>query len=129
MAEADGSTPTGAAPASPPAGDADALGEATGSDAPDSVEAILQLTSAATGLDKGKTKIAQMQEQRRVLNAEKQALTRTIKNEARKRQRLLAKSSKLSVPDLVQTLYIRQQRAKATAARRAEAAGTAAPTP
>ena len=70
-------------------------------------------------MDRGQTEISRLQEQRRALANEKRALTRQLKNESRKRARLLQKSSKLSVPDLVQSLYIRQARA-AERERRAE---------
>ena len=100
--------------------DADADAAAAGDDPAAATAAILRLTAAAQGLDTGKTKIATLQAQRQALNAEKNQITRNIKNEARKRKRLLERSAKLSVPDLVQTLYIRQQRAEALRARRAE---------
>ena len=135
MAEADASAPAGGSTDDFHADDAAALAAgaagaaAAGTDAApaDPTEAILRLTAAAQGLDTGKTKIASLQEQRKALTTEKNSLTRVIKNETRKRKRLLDKSAKLSVPDLVQTLYIRQQRAAAAAARRAEAAASAVP--
>ena len=134
MAEADAGAPVGGATEDYHADDAAALAAgaagaaAAGSAAApaDPTEAILRLTAAAQGLDTGKTKIASLQEQRKALNDQKNTITRTIKNEARKRKRLLDRSAKLSVPDLVQTLYIRQQRAAAAAARRAEASAAAA---
>ena len=68
------------------------------------------MVGQARGMDRGQTEISRLQEQRRALANEKRALTRQLKNESRKRARLLQKSSKLSVPDLVQSLYIRQSR-------------------
>ena len=74
-------------------------------------------------MDRGQTEMSRLQERRRVWANEKRALTRQLKNESRKRARLLQKSSKLSVPDLVQSLYIRQARA-AERERRAEERAT-----
>ena len=106
--------PAAAAAAPPPAGAADAP-----ADGEDATDVILQMVAQARGMDRGQTEISRLQEQRRALANEKRALTRQLKNESRKRARLLQKSSKLSVPDLVQSLYIRQSRA-AERERRAE---------
>ena len=103
-----------AAAAPPAAGAADAP-----ADGEDATDVILQMVAQARGMDRGQTEISRLQEQRRALANEKRALTRQLKNESRKRARLLQKSSKLSVPDLVQSLYIRQARA-AERERRAE---------
>ena len=106
--------PAAAAAAPPAAGAADAP-----ADGEDATDVILQMVAQARGMDRGQTEISRLQEQRRALANEKRALTRQLKNESRKRARLLQKSSKLSVPDLVQSLYIRQSRA-AERERRAE---------
>ena len=106
--------PAAAAAAPPAAGAADAP-----ADGEDATDVILQMVAQARGMDRGQTEISRLQEQRRALANEKRALTRQLKNESRKRARLLQKSSKLSVPDLVQSLYIRQSRA-AQRERRAE---------
>ena len=106
--------PAAAAAAPPAAGAADAP-----ADGEDATDVILQMVAQARGMDRGQTEISRLQEQRRALANEKRALTRQLKNESRKRARLLQKSSKLSVPDLVQSLYIRQARA-AERERRAE---------
>ena len=106
--------PAAAAAAPPAAGAADAP-----ADGEDATDVILQMVAQARGMDRGQTEISRLQEQRRALANEKRALTRQLKNESRKRARLLQKSSKLSVPDLVQSLYIRQSRA-AVRERRAE---------
>ena len=106
--------PAAAAAAPPAAGAADAP-----ADGEDATDVILQMVAQARGMDRGQTEISRLQEQRRALANEKRALTRQLKNESRKRARLLQKSSKLSVPDLVQSLYIRQSRA-ADRERRAE---------
>ena len=106
--------PAAAATAPPAAGAADAP-----ADGEDATDVILQMVAQARGMDRGQTEISRLQEQRRALANEKRALTRQLKNESRKRARLLQKSSKLSVPDLVQSLYIRQARA-AERERRAE---------
>ena len=106
--------PAAAAAAPPAAGAADAP-----ADGEDATDVILQMVAQARGMDRGQTEISRLQEQRRALANEKRALTRQLKDESRKRARLLQKSSKLSVPDLVQSLYIRQARA-AERERRAE---------
>jgi len=106
--------PAAAAAAPPAAGAADAP-----ADGEDATDVILQMVAQARGMDRGQTEISRLQEQRRALANEKRALTRQLKNESRKRARLVQKSSKLSVPDLVQSLYIRQSRA-AERERRAE---------
>jgi len=106
--------PAAAAAAPPAAGAADAP-----ADGEDATDVILQMVAQARGMDRGQTEISRLQEQRRALANEKRALTRQLKNESRKRARLVQKSSKLSVPDLVQSLYIRQSRA-ADRERRAE---------
>ena len=69
------------------------------------------MVGQARGMDRGQTEMSRLQERRRGWANEKRALTRQLKNESRKRARLLQKKSKLSVPDLVQSLYIRQARA------------------
>jgi hypothetical protein len=46
------------------------------------------------------------------LAGQKRQLTKALRNETRKRTRLIQRSSKLTVPDLVQSLYIRQARAQ-----------------
>ncbi len=106
--------PAAAAAAPPAAGAAEAP-----ADGEDATDVILQMVAQARGMDRGQTEISRLQEQRRALANEKRALTRQLKNESRKRARLVQKSSKLSVPDLVQSLYIRQSRA-AERERRAE---------
>jgi hypothetical protein len=86
-------------------------------DAPDpearnETDMILDMVQQARGIDQGKGEIARLQEQRRVLAVQKRLLTHQLRNETRKRTRLIQRSSKLSVPDLVQSLYIRQARAQ-----------------
>ena len=82
------------------------------------------MVSQARDIDQGKSEIMRLQEQRRQVNAQKRALSQELRNQTRKRQRLINKSAKLSVPDLVQSLYIRQTRAEERARRAAES-GTA----
>ena len=73
---------------------------------------ILDMVQQARGIDTGKGEIARLQEERRVLAGQKRQLTKALRNETRKRTRLIQRSSKLTVPDLVQSLYIRQARAQ-----------------
>ena len=76
-------------------------------------DALLAITEAATGMDRGKETINRLQAERRQVAQQKRQLTALLRNESRKRARLLAKSSKLSIPDLVTALHIRQAKAKA----------------
>ena len=63
--------------------------------------------------------------ERRTLINEKRALSKQIRNETRKRARMLNRSAALSNDDLVEVLAIRQQRAEAKA--KAKAAATDRP--
>ena len=114
-APSDGPPAAEIADGAPPAADADGA-----EDAADATELILRMAAEARGMDRSKTEIARLQEERRAIAGEKRALTKALKNETRKRQRLLKKSAQLSVPDLVQTLYIRQARAAERQQRAAE---------
>ena len=98
---------------------ADGVGEAV----KDVGEAILDLiNSGAAGPDRGKSAITDLQDARRVLAAQKRRLTQQLRNETKKRARMMNKSARLSTQDLVEVLHIRQSRvaaakAKAQAAR------------
>ena len=75
----------------------------------------------ADGAADGTTdEIQRLRAQRGALNAQKRAVTKTLRNECRKRTRMMARSSQLSNEDLVEVLAIRQARAVAKA--KAEAA-------
>ena len=116
--------PTDAPSDGPPAAD----GQDTSSEQETSTQQILRMVSQARDIDQGKSEIMRLQEQRRQVNAQKRALSQELRNQTRKRQRLINKSAKLSVPDLVQSLYIRQTRAEERARRAAvsaDADGTA----
>ena len=69
---------------------------------------ILNAAAKAKDADRGKSAMAALREQKMTLMAEKKVLNRQIRNESRKRKRLLEKSSKLSTTDLVTALQIRQ---------------------
>ena len=85
-------------------------------------EAVLELLSSRGLTDRGRNNIAELQTQRRELAARKRQLTKELRNESRKRSRMLARSARLSNVDLVEVLQIRQNRAVAKA--KASAADT-----
>ena len=68
------------------------------------------LKASGGGGDKGKDTITDLMRQRQELTLKKRKLTALLKNEARKRRRMLAKSSKLTTNDLVEGLNIRCKR-------------------
>ena len=78
--------------------------------------AILELLATSTGsADESQDAIANLQGQRKELLEERKRLTRALRNETRKRKRMLNKSARLSNADLVEVLQIRQNRAVAKA--------------
>jgi hypothetical protein len=77
-------------------------------DEQDLYQVILNAAAKAKDADRGKSAMAALREQKMTLMAEKKVLNRQIRNESRKRKRLLEKSSKLSTTDLVTALQIRQ---------------------
>ena len=87
-------------------------------------EAVLELLTSRGLTDRGRNNIAELQTQRRELAARKRQLTKELRNESRKRSRMLARSARLSNVDLVEVLQIRQNRAVAKA--KAAAAATVA---
>ena len=77
----------------------------------------------AENSDEGSTQtIENLREQRRQLQANKRALTKTLRNETRKRSRMLSRSAQLTNDDLVEVLQIRQARAAAKAKAKANPA-------
>ena len=78
-------------------------------------QAILDAIGASGVAKERQNAIQILQRRRSELNAQKRELSRQVRNEGRKRSRLIQKSSKLSVPDLVEALALRQARAKAKA--------------
>ena len=116
----------------PAAADDDPAGAA----ARNETEFILEMVQQARSIDQGKGEISRLQDERRALAGQKRLLTKALRNETRKRTRLLQRSSKLTVPDLVQSLYIcqaraaeREQRANERAAGRDEARALACEAP
>ena len=78
--------------------------------------AILELLATGGGAsDESQDAIANLQGQRKELLEERKRLTRALRNETRKRKRMLNKSARLSNADLVEVLQIRQNRAVAKA--------------
>ena len=77
---------------------------------------------AAGGSDASADSIQDLRAQRRLLNENKRALSKALRNETRKRARLLHRSAQLTNGDLVEVLQIRQARAEAKA--KAQAAPT-----
>jgi hypothetical protein len=78
--------------------------DAADAQARNETDMILDMVQQARGIDQGKGEIARLQEERRLLAGQKRQLTKAL--------RLIQRSSKLTVPDLVQSLYIRQARAQ-----------------
>ena len=60
-------------------------------------------------------KVEQLREQRKRLQTERSELTRKLRNEKRKRSRLVNRSSKMTTADLVEVLDMRRSRAAAKA--------------
>jgi hypothetical protein len=108
--------PARAEDAGPEAADGDdaaaAHDDAADAEGRNETDMILDMVQQARGIDQGKGEIARLQEERRLLAGQKRQLTKALRNESRKRTRLIQRSSKLTVPDLVQSLYIRQARAQ-----------------
>ena len=105
----------GSADDAPAEGDGPAAVQAhddpSGAGARDQTAMILEMVQQARGMDQYKGAIQRLQDARKALATQKREVTMQLRNERRKRQRLLHKSCKLSVPDLVQSLCIRQARA------------------
>ena len=81
-------------------------------------EAILDLIRAgATGPDRAKNAITDLQDARRVLAVRKRRLAQQLRNETKKRARMMTKSARLSTQDLVEVLHIRQNRVAAAKAK------------
>jgi len=75
----------------------------------DLTEQMLELLQQAGGVvDVGKSKMHELALQRRELGKEKRRLTAALRNETRKRQRVMKKSMHLSNEDLVDVLTMRK---------------------
>ena len=89
-------------------------------DVGDAIRHVLQRRGQA--VDRGRDAITDLQSKRRNLNAQKRELTKQLRNEARKRKRMLNRSAGLTNYDLVEVLTIRQHRSLAKAKAKAAAA-------
>ena len=101
---------------------------ATGSDAqqPSGREQVLRALMAATDGDPSMDEIQKLRQERRAMNAQKRALTKQLRNESRKRARMLNRSAQLTNEDLVEVLQIRQARAAAAGKKETKTTGTEA---
>ena len=68
------------------------------------------LKADATAIDAGKTKIEEIAEKRKSLQAERKRLSSELRNESRKRQRIVKRSQYLSNEDLVEVLAMRKNK-------------------
>ena len=81
-------------------------------------QALMDLiNSGAAAPDSSKTAIAALRDSRKALSAQKRGLTQQLRNETKKRARMMSKSAKLSSLDLVEVLHIRQSRVLAAKAK------------
>ena len=102
-------------------GDADASGQIADASSPSSAAARVAAFLGTECNDCSAVEIDRLRAQRRTLNEAKRTVTRELRNETRKRKRMLARSSNLTNDDLVEVLAIRQQRAVAKAKAKAAA--------
>ena len=77
------------------------------------------LKADATAIDAGKTKIDEIAEKRKTLQAQRKKLTGELRNETRKRQRIRKRSQYLTDEDLVEVLSMRKTKKVAEAAKAA----------
>ena len=96
---------TGAALVRPPGTGAPAAGGACAASV-----TILETIAPLLGANQGAVTMAQIKEQRRLVSVQKRALTQQMRNERRKKARLLSKSSRLSNMDLIDVLRLRQEK-------------------
>ena len=75
------------------------------------------------GDDPSKTRIAKIKEEREAIQVKKRTLTRAIKNEKRKRERLVRKSSGLKDQEILELIRIREERRAKRAATEAATSG------
>ena len=75
------------------------------------------------GDDPSKTRIAKIKEEREAIQVKKRTLTRAIKNEKRKRERLVRKSSGLKDQEILELIRIREERRAKRAAAEAATSG------
>ena len=83
------------------------------------------LNSDGPVIDSGKKKVAELAAERKRIQSEKKRLTQQLRNEERKRKRIMTKSAYLSNADLVEVLTIRQSKAATAAKAKAKAEQTA----
>ena len=77
------------------------------------------LKADATAIDAGKTKIDEIAEKRKALQAQRKKLTGELRNETRKRQRIRKRSQYLTDEDLVEVLAMRKTKKVAADAKAA----------
>ena len=83
------------------------------------------LNSDGPVVDISKKKVAELAAERKRIQSEKKRLTQQLRNEERKRKRIMTKSAYLSNADLVEVLTIRQSKAATAAKATAKAEQTA----
>ena len=83
------------------------------------------LNSDGPVIDSGKKKVAELAAERKRIQSEKKRLTQQLRNEERKRKRIMQKRQYLSNADLVEVLTIRQSKAATAAKAKAKAEQTA----
>ena len=106
-----GSVPAGSASAAPASGPS-AAGTSPGATWASVGDQILELlSSGAPGGDAAKSQIDALVNERRALAVEKAKLSKLLRNETKKRKRILEKTTRLSTMDLVEVLNIRQGKA------------------
>ena len=82
------------------------------------------LNSDGPVVDSGKKKVAELAAERKRVQSEKKRLTQQLRNEERKRKRIMQKTQYLSNTDWVEVLWIRQSKAATSAKATAKAAET-----
>ena len=106
-----GSGPAGSASAAPASGPS-AAGTSPGATCASVGDQILELLSTgAPGGDAAKNQIGALMTERRALAVEKAKLSKLLRNETKKRKRILEKTTRLTTMDLVEVLSIRQGKA------------------
>ena len=77
------------------------------------------LKADAPAIDAGKSKIEEIAEKRKSLQAERKRLSSELRNESRKRARIVKRSQYLSNEDLVEVLAMRKNKKKVAEAKAA----------
>ena len=71
---------------------------------------ILESIAPLLGANHGSRVMSEIKEQRRLVSAEKRRLTQQMRNERKKKARLVSRSSRLSNMDLIDVLRLRQEK-------------------